>query len=299
MILNLSSDTPPERAETRLWASLTAHPNQATIVHLNGFPVAAWGSIVNRLPGRITPTRLGANTWSLTPTSNGPDGFTASVVSGRFDRPDHLVSADWQRERDAGMSLILGTELAHRNAATLLGTDPRYGLIHHPGQGVGENALEYAKADWEVVKSYTVEALPGGGPGRFSQPASFLVTVLRNRHNGRLFADVQNHDPARPTQSRVNMRRWLQVKQAEVKVVHQLEADHPGIALAVTGDSNAKQSAPWFLRFMAARLPGFRNGGGYEFGAAWVKGLTPHGHTTIQAAGSDHAIRRIGLRWPA
>jgi hypothetical protein len=143
--------------------------------------------------------------------------------------------------------------------------------------------------------------LPGGGPGRFSKPAMALVTVLRNTHTGRLLIDVQNHDPARPTETRVNMLRWLRVKRAESRVVRRLEAAYPGAAAVVSGDSNAHQDAPYFLRTMARLFPGFHNGGGYEFGAAWVKGLTPHGKpATVDPRGSsDHPVRRVGFRWSA
>lgn len=301
--VTLQHDTTPEAAETAVWQAITNHPGQVVIVRLHGFSTAAFGRIVSRLPNRFSPNRTSLNVWVLNPA--GSDGFTASVVSGRFDAAGTRVAEEWQRERDAGASLIFGTELASRTRATLLGGDRRYGLIHHRGVGVGENALEFARADWDVVRTFTHQVLPGGGSGRFAQPASVLVTVLRNVHNDKVFIDVQNHDPAHLLPSSHfyrpgNMARWLRVKRAQGALLARLEAQHPGAALAVTGDSNAPQRAPFFLRAMARFFPGFHDGGGYEFGAAWVKGLTAtHAQTLDAHGGSDHPVRRIGFRWSA
>jgi hypothetical protein len=226
---------------------------------------------------------------------------TVSVLSGRFDGSDAGVACDWNGERDAA-SLLLGTELAHRADVALLADDPDFSLVHEHGVGVGENAVEYRHAVLELVETFYLPVTDGTGTARFASPSYALVDVFNHIATGKIIVDIQNHDPAHnlPT-SRFwragNMRRWYDVKRAEAKAMRKLERKYPDAIYLVTGDSNAPQDAPFFLRAMARLFPGFRNGGGNEFGALWVKGARGAWHRNVRAHGSDHTIRRIGLTW--
>lgn len=222
-----------------------------------------------------------------------------SVLSGRFDADDPDVSLDWHGERSAS-SLLLGTELARRSKAVLDG-DPRFGLVHVKGQGEGENAVEYRFAEWKLRRSFYLPVTDGVGVGRFSQKAYALVAIF-DHYTGKPLVVIQNHDPAHNLPSSKfyrpgNMARWLDVKRREGRAMRRLEVAHPGAIYLVTGDSNAPQHAPWFIRAMTRFFPGFRNGGGSEFGSLWVKGAKPAWHRTVTSHGSDHDIRRIGLTW--
>lgn len=223
-----------------------------------------------------------------------------SIISGRYDAENAGVSDDWRREREAS-SLLLGTELAHRLPSVLDG-DPRFELVHELGIGQGENAAEFRHSTWRLVEHFFVRVLQGGGAGRFTHDAYALVVVLEHLASGQLFVDIQNHDPAHNLPSSRfwrpgNMRRWLAVKRAEARAMRELERKYPDAIFAVTGDANAPQDAPWFLRAMSRLFPGFHNGDGFEFGAIWIKGAHAAWHRTISAHGSDHDIRRIGLTW--
>lgn len=227
--------------------------------------------------------------------------ITVSILSGRFDAADAGVKQDWSGER-AASSLLLGTELAHRIDEALIGTDDKFALLHEHGVGEGENAVEYKTTVLEVVETFYLPVTDGTGTGRFSSQAYALVTVFNHIRSGRLIVDIQNHDPAHNEQSSKfwrpgNLQRWHAVKRAEAKAMRKLEKKYPDAIFLVTGDSNAPQSASWFLRAMARLFPGFRNGGGSEFGALWVKGARGAWHRNIRAHGSDHTIRRVGLVW--
>ena len=293
--LALSHDTDPEAAEAAVRHALAAHPGRTLTVRLNGFTAADWRVIAGRLPDRFKAHALSPNIRVIyVPTRHEP--LDVSLLSGRFDAAGQAVARAWHAERKAGADIILGTEAAHRHDSTLAGSGHRYELVHGAGTK-GENAVEFNRERFHEVARKFIKVWGGGGPGRFARPAYALAVILQDRETGHRLLVLQNHDPAHlfpgsRFYSPANVGRWLTVMRAQAQAVRQLRKAYGTDAEIVAGDFNA--GGPWLARHMARLFPGFKPGNRYEFGQAWVRGLTPmHAHKVDVGRASDHAGVRV------
>jgi hypothetical protein len=232
--------------------------------------------------------------------------FAVVVAPGRYDAAEQAVAAAFHRETRRKPSLLFSTEqsLAARSSALAI---PGYGLARIGVSGrKAEQVVLFNEDDWADVHTAREVELEDGTGGHNSQKFPLFATVVVLRANdGRLLACIAVHmpshlDKASPFYFPVNLILWRKALKSLAAEVQRLERRHPGIAVMIGGDWNARQSVgTWTGAALHKSLAGFRHGKGDLFNNLWCKGVHTIGTpTTVAPQGSsDHPIKRYLVAW--
>lgn len=228
--------------------------------------------------------------------------FSVTVMAGRYDADEKAVTGAFARETQRPEHpLIFTTEQGLKARAQAL-THPGYGLARCAIEGrQAEQVVLYPQADWTPMDRPHVLELTTGG-GHFSQRFPIYATVQLLRHTSQHpLAAIAVHMPSHLDKASkfyfpVNLILWRHALTVLAHEVARLRRQHPGIAVIVGGDWNARQTGgSWTGKALRHSLPGFRAGQGDLFGNVWTLGLTSVGQpVTVQPRGSsDHTIKRF------
>lgn len=232
--------------------------------------------------------------------------LAVTVMAGRYDANQNAVRSAFARETNAGADLIFTTEQSLKIRTEAL-KQPGYGLGRVGVAGrQAEQVVLYKAADWAPTGSPRSLELTTGG-GHFSQRFPIYTTEQMLRQaDGRMLAAIAVHMPSHLDKASryffpVNLVLWKRALAVLAHEVAVLRRQHPGIAILIGGDWNARQTSGWTGKALQHALPGFRAGEGDMFGNVWSLGLRPVGQpVSVPARGSsDHTIHRFVYAWNA